>query len=121
MHFVQFFERVQRFALDLIIKPSGVFEEQDRISAGAEWDAGVGRGQKAGTPVRSAATRPFLSRAEYHVAGQILRFAAKAIRHPRTKAWPPKLLRTGVHEDLRGRMIESIRLHRLYDRNIVRD
>ena len=59
--------------------------------------------------------------AEDDEAGQVLRLAAQAVGRPRAEARPAELLRAGVHEDLRRRVVERVGDHRLDDRDVVDD
>ena len=79
------------------------------------------RRQKTRAPVRRTAARALGPGVEHDEPRQILRLAAEAVGRPRADARPAKLLRAGVHHDLRGRVIEGVRVHGLHDGDVVRD
>src|SRR5437762_7970506 len=45
--------------------------------------------------------------------------ALPILQHPRTKAGPPKLRGSGLHQHLPGRVIERVGSHRLHDRDVI--
>ena len=96
-------------------------EIQDRLALAAQRHALIGRRQKSARPIHRAAARTARAGLQHDEAGQILRFAADAVGHPRTHARPAELRRAGVHEQFRGRVIENIRRAGMNDRDVVHD
>ena len=120
-HLVERAERVERVALQLGVDAGRVGEVEDRVALAAERDALVDGGQEAAAPVGGAAARSPSAGAEDDEAGQVLRLAAQAVGRPGAQARPAELLRAGVHEDLRRRVVERVGDHRLDDRDVVDD
>ena len=75
--------------------------------------------QETAAPVRRAAARAFLPGVEDDVGRQVLRLAAESVSAPRAEARPSELHRAGVHENLRRRVIKRIRVHRLYNGEVI--
>src|SRR5882672_8680742 len=78
-------------------------------------------GQETAAPIGSAAARALRAGTEHNIGGQIRGLAAKSVSDPRSHAGTAKLLRARVHENLPGRMIESVGVHGFDDGNNVRD
>src|SRR5204863_6701962 len=52
--------------------------------------------------------------------GQVLRLSTQTVGGPSAHAWPAELHGSGVHQELTGGMIESVRYHRFHDGEVVR-
>src|SRR5262249_30549726 len=110
---------VERVALAVARDALRRREVEDGIAAGAEGNALVGGRQKAGGPVGRAATRAAWAGLQHHEAGQVLRRAADAVRHPRAHARTAELRRAGVDEDLRRPVVEDVGRHRAHDGEVI--
>ena len=98
-----------------------VRDEQDGVGSRSELHALMHGRQKARSPARLAAVGIVFSGDQHHERRQILTFAAEPVAEPGPKAGPADHLVTGVHEDLRGRVVELGRLHRTDDGDVVGD
>ena len=56
-----------------------------------------------------------------HKPGQVIGFASDSVTQPGAHAGPTGYATTGGHEQLGGRMIEVVGMHRLDDGQVVRD
>ncbi len=74
----------------------------------AKRNALVGAWQEAAAPVHRAAARTAWAALQDDEAGQVARFAADAVRHPRADARAPELAAAGVHEELRRCVVEEV-------------
>ena len=79
----------------------------------------VDRGQEAAAPAGIAAARPLLAGAEDDERRQVLRLRAETVGDPGAHARPAELHGPGVHQELAGSVIESVRDHRLHDRDVI--
>ena len=89
---------VDRLALARGGDALGVGEIEDRVPVAAERHALVRGREKAGAPVYGATTGAAGAGLKDDKAGEILRFAAEAVRDPRAHARPAELAGAGVHE-----------------------
>ena len=113
-------ERVERGSLRFPVDPLGVGEIEDRIAGAAKGGAAVEGGEEAGAVVaRSAAGAS--GAGQHDIAGKILRLAPQAVERPGPEARPAELLRAGVHQNLRRRVIDRVGLHRTDDADVVGD
>ncbi len=110
--------QVERIALEARIEAVGAGHVEDRISLGPERDALVGRRQEAARPVGRAPADPGPRRQDDEPR-QVARLAAQPVRDPRAHARPTGQRRARIHEDLRRRVIELVRMDRLDDRNVI--
>src|SRR5687768_6727361 len=101
MLLIEILDGVQRIALHLGIDAFGIRQIKNRLALIAEHHALIKRRQKAAAPVRRTATRPFATGTEHDEGRKVLRFATKPVSGPRADARTAKLLRAGVHENLR--------------------
>ena len=111
---------VERVALHRVVHAARVGQVQHRLAAAAERHALVDGGQEAAAPVGVAAAGPLLAGVEDDEARQIARLAAQPVGHPGAEARPAELLRAGVHQDLRRRVVEGVGHHRFDDGDVVR-
>src|ERR1700681_881021 len=75
--------------------------------------------EEAGTPQLFAAVRRFTSRKQYDESRQILILCAKPVEYPGTDGRVSKSRVAGVYQQLRGRVIELVGMHRLDEAQIV--
>src|SRR6185312_7819947 len=120
-HLIQAANRIERIALHFAIDAARIREIEDRIAAATELDALINGGEKAAAPAGIAAARAFLAGTKYDEGGKVLRFITEAIRHPRAHARTAELLRTGVHQQLAGGVIEGVGDHRFHECDFVHD
>src|SRR4051812_25713434 len=113
MFLVQLFDAVQGVFLDGVVHTLWIGKVKNGVALAAEEHAIVNGGEKARTPIGSAATGTFRAGTEYDKAGKVLRCGAEAIKGPCANTGTAKLLRACVHEDLRGGVIECVRVHGL--------
>src|ERR1051325_2498096 len=99
MPLVQLFDEGECPALHLVGNAGRIREDQDRIAAFAEWTPLINRGRKA-TAVKGCAAAESAGGVEHNETRQIFCFAAEAVENPRAEAWPAKLGRHGLHQDL---------------------
>ena len=99
----------------------GVGEIEDRVAVAAERYALVRGREEARAPVDGATAGAARAGLEDDEAGEILRFAAEAVRDPRAHARAAELAGAGVHEQLRGRVIEQISGARFDECDVVDD
>jgi len=67
----------------------------------------------------SPPARSHFAGTENDKCGQVFRFGAKTVGNPRAHAGPSKLVRSGVHQELAGRLIERISDHGLNDGDVI--
>ena len=89
----------------------------NRVALGLKLDAFEAGGQKAAGPLPGGnrLEAVFASRGEHHESRQILRLRAQAIQKPRAHAGPALDLRPGVHERMRGIVVDLLGAHRSHD------
>jgi hypothetical protein len=65
---------------------------------------------------------PALAGGDQHdEAGQVFRFRAQSVEHPRTHAWPAGNNRSCVHDGVGGVVIDLLSPHRANDADVVGD
>ena len=116
---VEFLDSIQRLPLRRAVHALGIGQVENRIAAAAEKNPIVDARQKTCPPVGSPSTRPLAAGRKHHVSRKITALAAQTVSRPGTQAGATELLGTRVHEDLRRGMIESIRVHRSDDGDII--
>ena len=117
---IQFGQRVERVrAAGLAVDAGRIGEVQDRIAGRAEQHAVVGGGQKAAAPVGRAAAWALLAGAEDDEARQVARLTPQAVGRPGAEARSAELLRAGVHENLRRRVVKRVGRHRLDNGDVI--
>jgi dipeptidyl aminopeptidase/acylaminoacyl peptidase len=92
---------------------------EDGFALIVEQHAGVVGGQKAAAPRARPRDRPAF-RDQHDVAGQIGRLAPQPVSDPSAGTRPAGRLDPRAEHDLRGRMVELIRVHRANESEFVR-
>ncbi len=118
---VQILQGVERLPPQLRVHAVGVGDEQHGVGAAPELDALVDTREEARTPARLAAVGVVLAGNQHDERGEVLAVGSESVREPRPHARAANHLVPGVHEDLRRRVIELRRLHRLHDGDVVGD
>src|SRR5205814_851778 len=118
---VQVADGVNRLPLARGADAGWVAQVQDRIAAAAQRHPLKARRQETAAPVHRAAARSARAALQYDEARQILRLAPDAVSDPRAHARPAELAGTGVHEQLRRRVIEQAGRCRMHERDVVHD
>ena len=98
-----------------------VRDEQHRVGARSELHALVHGRQKPRSPAGLAAIGIVFAGDQHDERRQILTLAPEPVAEPGPEARPADHLVTGVHEDLRRRVVELRRLHRTDDGDVVGD
>ena len=96
----------------------GVGEVKHRVAATAELHTLVNRGKESAPPHEFPPLGPFFPELITTNAGN-LSLPNPVRRRPRPHAGAPELHGPGVHQELSRRVVESIRLHGLYDRDVI--
>ena len=117
---VQPIQGIERGALRFQVDAGGVRQIQHRIAGAAKRRAAVHRRQEAAAVVAGAAAGS-LGAGQHDEARQVGRFAPQPVQRPRAEAGPAELLRAGIHHDLRGGVIDGLRLHRADQAQVVGD
>src|SRR5262245_49281568 len=118
---IQIAEHVECLPLAAAVHAGRAGEIQDGFACGAERHTLVDGGQEAAAPERGAPARAARTGLQDHEARQVLSFTAQAVGDPRAHAWPAELGGAGVHEQLRGTVVEDFRLDRGEDGDVVDD
>ena len=101
-----------------------VVKVKDRIPLGAQLDALMFGGEEAAAPLTrgDGLGRTTLAGGDQHdEAWQVLGFGAESVGDPGAHARPARDLRAGVHEHVRGVVIDRVRRHRADDADVVGD
>ena len=78
-------------------------------------------GREETAAVVAGAAAGALRAREHDVAGQIGSLAAETVEGPRAEARAAELLRAGVHQNLRGRVVDGVGLHRAHEAKVIDD
>ena len=119
---VQRIDRRDVAALGLARDAGRVVEVEDGVSFGTELHALVLGGEEAAAPLARGDGLRRASLAggdEDDEAGEVFGFGAESIGDPGAHARPPRDLRAGVHEHVRGVVVDGIRRHRADDADVV--
>jgi len=119
--FIQRFERIQTAAADVAVDALGVRDVENRVTRGTALHALIHGGQEAAAPETFSAAGIAAAAEQDHEAGQIFVFGAETVGDPGTHRRTPETGRAGIEEQLGGRVVELIGVHRLDDGDVVGD
>src|SRR5262245_7795163 len=94
-------------------------EEEHRVPLRSELHALVDRRKESASPAGFAPVRVVLTRKEHHESRQVRALASETVGEPGAHARTSHDLMPGVHEDLRGSVVELRGVHRADDGNLV--
>ncbi len=117
---VQFLDERNGFALHDRVDAFGAGHVQNGIALITEEHTLVRGGHKSAAPILRA-TGATIARREYDEARKIIAFAAEAIGRPCAHGRSPEDRRSGVHENLCGRVIKLRRVHGPDDGHVISD
>ncbi len=117
--FVQVVEGVERPAAESAGDAGRIGQEQDRIPLRPALDALVHRRQIARAPHRFAGIGILPAAGQYDEAGQVLVVRSQPVGRPRPGARSARILRAGVHQQLRRTVVELVGVHGLDEAHLV--
>ena len=118
---VEVAQGVQPRPLGAAADAAGAGKVQHGVTAAAERDPAIGRGQEPARPVGRASRDAGLAglRRQHDVAGKIRGLAAQPVGHPRAHRRPAEHRDAAVHQQLAGVMVGHVRVHRTHHADVV--
>ena len=118
---VEVVQRVERPAAQRLRDAVGIREIKHRLALRAALHALIDAGQVAGAPDRFAGIGVLAAGGQHDEAGQVRILRAEAVGRPRTGRRRPGDRAAGVHEELRGAVVELVGPHRFDEADLVDD
>ena len=112
-------ECVERPAAEAARDAGGVVQIEHRLALGSALHALIDGRQVARAPDGFAGVGIFSAGSEDDESGQILVFRAESVSRPRADGRRAEVLAAGVHEQLRGAVVELVSVHRLDEAHVI--